>query len=424
MSIDRRSFLTWTAAAAGAAVTRIDLEYAPEIGRARRSRGVAGPEEVARDERYWRVVRRAYRPAPGFTNLESGYYSPEPQPVLSSRLEAVRGINRRYSHFMRRDLDASQEVARERLAEFAGADAGEVAIVRNTTEALNTVIMGLPLERGDRVICATREYSSMREALFQRRDRDGIVVDEVEVPFHPESDEQIVALYEKAIGERTRALLVSHLEYLTGHVLPVRKIADMAHAHGVEVICDAAHSFAHLDWRVPDLGCDYLGTSLHKWLAAPLGLGMLWVRKEKIPALWPLFGDVGRPDDDIRRFEHQGTRPPSAFIALPAAIEFTESIGRPEKEARLRYLKNRWAAAVREIDGVTLNTPLEDARSCAIANFRIGEEPPSRTAMLLMKRFKIFTVAVPQGVRVTPNLMNGPEEVDRLVAAVRELAAG
>lgn len=262
----------------------------------------------------------------------------------------------------------------------------------------------------------------MRDALAQSGERHGTVHKVIDIPLVPDTDSEVVALYSNAITARTRAILVSHMIYLTGQVLPVRKIADMAHARGVEVIVDAAHSFAHLDFELPELGADYLGTSLHKWLGAPLGTGLLHIRRDKIPRVWPLLADRVFPKDDIRKFEHLGTRPVDIEKTLLKAIQFHRSIGARRKEERLRYLKNYWVDRVKNLPKVAINTPLDDARSCAIANFGIAGMAPTAVADLLFDRHRVFTVAVDEGVRVSPNIFNGLEDLDVLVEAIRELA--
>jgi selenocysteine lyase/cysteine desulfurase len=222
-------------------------------------------------------------------------------------------------------------------------------------------------------------------------------------------------------------LLVSHMVNITGHILPVRKIAEMAHARGVDVIVDAAHSFAQVNYKVPDLGGDYLGVSLHKWLCVPLGAGLLYVRRDKIRNVWPLFGDTSMPADDIRKLERTGTKPTWTMLAIPDAIRFHTAVGADRKEARLRYLQQYWTDRVRGMKNITLNTPA-GPRACAIANVAVAGLTPAQLAATLFDRFRIYTVAIDtvavKGTRVTPHLYTTTADLDALVKALTGLARG
>jgi selenocysteine lyase/cysteine desulfurase len=214
---------------------------------------------------------------------------------------------------------------------------------------------------------------------------------------------------------------------ITGHILPVRKICDMAHARGVAVMVDGAHAFAHLDFALPELGCDYYGASLHKWLGCPLGAGLLYVRRERIPGLWPLLAPPPKAADDIARLNHTGTYPVHIDLALRDAIAFHESIGIERKSARLRHLQTYWTSRVRGRPRILLNTPSDAARSCGIANVGIEGLSPADLARRLMDEHRIYTVAIDvanvHGVRVTPHLYTTEGELDRLVAALLALAS-
>ena len=265
----------------------------------------------------------------------------------------------------------------------------------------------------------------MLEQFRQQSKRRGLKCVEIEIPLHPKDDAEVVDTYARAITARTKVMLVSHMVNITGHILPVKKIADMAHARGVQVIVDAAHSFAHVNFKLPDLGGDYLGSSLHKWLCTPLGAGLLHVRKDRIRPLWPLFGDVSLPEDDIRKFEHIGTQPAWTLLGIADAIRFHNMIGGARKEARLRYLQHYWTDRVRGLSKVYLNTP-EGDRACGIANVGITGMTPKALADALFDRHKIYTVAIDtvpvKGIRVTPHLYTTTGELDALVKALTELA--
>ncbi len=316
---------------------------------------------------------------------------------------------------------------KKQLARLAGVSHEEIVITRNTTEALNIVILGKKWERGDEIIMSSQDYGSMLEAFAMRERRDGVRRVIIDLPLRPSDDREIVRRFEAAITERTRAIHVTHLINLTGQILPVRKLADMAHANGLEVISDSAHAFAHLDFRIPDLDCDYFGTSLHKWLCSPLGAGMLYIKKDRIESVWPLFGDVGHQDDDIRKFEHIGTHPVHTNLTIAAAIRFHEAIGAPYKEARLRFLREYWTGQVAGLPHIILNTPDRTNRAGAIANVAVKGMSPAELARRFYDDYGIFTVAIDhpqvQGVRVTPHLYNQIGHLDALVSALKEIAA-
>lgn len=382
---------------------------------------------LAEDEEFWRARRREFAPAPDFINLEYGYFCPAPLPVLAVEQRGSSEINSRASYFMRRDSRKELETTRSELAELAGVSNEEICITRNTTESMNIIIQGLDLVEGDEIVYSDQDYGSMVEALRQKQERFGIVLKKVAVPLHPESDEEVVAVFEQAITPKTRALHVTHMINLTGHVLPVRKISDMAHAHGVEVIVDSAHAFAHIDYKVADLGCDYLGTSLHKWLCSPVGLGMLYVKKDKIPQLWGLMGDTARDDGDIRKLERLGTRPFNHHRGLREAIRYHEAIGAPGKQARLRYLNRYWTKHFRDHERVVLKTPEDPERHGALANVGIRGVNAKAFGEFLFDRYSILTAPIPNhpvasGVRITPGLPTPLRHLDRLIEAIDQAA--
>lgn len=421
----RRDFLRGAGAAVSGAVAfgAVSPAWFESIESALADVGDITPEALAAREAFWANIRREWTQSADFINLESGYYSPAPDEVLDARCASIRRINETPSFYMRRQQDDDRERVRAMLAELAGCPADEVALTRNTTESLNIVLAGLDLPADAEVLHAQREYPSMKEALQQRSQRYGLKLRQIELPDVPDSPEQVVELYTKSFGPKTRAVLVSHLVYLNGQVLPVREIAAAARERDIEVIIDGAHSFAHLDYTVPELGGQYFGASLHKWLSSPLGLGILWMRKDRIERVWPLFGDVSAPRDDIRKFEHQGTQPVSSIRTLANAIRFHRTIGAARKEARLRYLKDSWVDRVADLPRVRIHTPRSAAQSCAIANIEVDGMTPKDLADALFDRFRIFTVAVSIGVRVAPNLFTRPSDLDSLVKAIRTLAS-
>lgn len=380
------------------------------------------------DESYWSAIRQCFAPTEDFVSFEYGYFCPAALPTLERSLAGARTINAQASHYMRTERTDDVEAARRALARIGRCDPEEIAITRNTTESMNIILNGLDLQPGDEIVYSDQDYGSMVQAMKQKAGRYGIVLREVAIPLHPESDEAVVEAFAAGLTPRTRLLHVTQMINLTGHVLPVRKICAMAHARGVEVAVDAAHAFAHVSEDLPALGCDYLGTSLHKWLCAPVGLGLLYVRREKIPSLWPLMGNVAADAADIRKFERQGTRPYNHHMALLDAIELHETIGFANKRARLRHLQSTWLDGVRDLPRAIVNTPADPARHGAIANFALDGMEPKELSERLFKEFAIFTVPIQghpvvHGVRITPGLPTSARHLEQIVDAIRKIAA-
>jgi selenocysteine lyase/cysteine desulfurase len=272
---------------------------------------------------------------------------------------------------------------------------------------------------------AEQDYGAMLNMFKQVANRHGVVNKIVSVPLHPRSDEEIVELYANAITEKTRLLMICHMINITGQILPVRKICDMAHSKGVEVLVDGAHAVAHIRFNIPDLHCDYYGSSLHKWLSTPLGAGILWVKKDKISKVWPLIGPGELAKDDIYRLNHIGTHPVHTDLTISDAIDFYMKVGPERKEERLRFLQNYWTSRVRKFPKVIINTPSDPSRSCGIANVGIKGMKPADLASTLLEKYKIYTVAIDgagvHGCRITPNIYTTPKELDVLVTALKDL---
>lgn len=381
--------------------------------------------EVAKDEDFWAKIRNGYRLKPDYINLENGYYCIQPQEILDRYLEHVREVNVQGAYYMRTVQFDNKKLAAQKLAELAGCTDEELIITRNTTESLDMIIAGLDWKAGDEAVMAEQDYGAMLEMFKQVAKRHGVVNKIVSVPMDPKTDDEIVAIYEKAITPKTRLLMVCHMINITGHILPIRKICDMAHRHNVQVMVDGAHAFAHINFKISDLHCDYYGCSLHKWLSVPLGAGLLYVKKENIKKVWPLFAEGDRAEDDISRLNHTGTIPVATDLTITDALYFYEKIGADRKEARLRYLQNYWTNKVRSLPHVQLNTPTDPARSCAIANVGIKGMKPGDMAKTLLDKYKIYTVAIDgagvHGCRITPNVYTTTAELDALVAALKDM---
>ncbi len=386
------------------------------------------PSTAARDESFWNWVREQYSVSANIVNLNNGGVSPQPKPVQDAHINNYRMCNEGPSYFMWRILDQGREPLRAKLAELAGCTPEEIAINRNSTEALNTVIFGLNLKAGDEVVACKYDYPRMIQAWKQREKRDGIKVTWVDFEKFPlENDAAIVKKYEEAITPKTKIVYLTHVINYVGQIVPVRKIADMAHSKGCEVIVDGAHSFAHMDFKVTDLGCDYFGTSLHKWLCAPFGSGMLYVKKDKIKNVWPAFSDEHPDSEDIHKFESIGTRSNASEMAISNAVDFQWLIGSKRKEERLRYLKNYWCEKAAKNPKVTIITSLKPEYSCAIALFSIEGWKPEDIDTKLFEKKKIHVTNINweglHGVRVTPNVYTSLRELDRLVDGINEIAA-
>lgn len=389
--------------------------------------GAALPYPPAGDEAFWARIRQDYALKPDYINLESGYYNIIPIPTLDKFTSHVREVNYQGAYYMRTVQWENKKRVAGRLARMLNCPEDTLIITRNTTESLDMIIGGYPWKEGDEAIYALQDYGAMKVHFSQVSKRHGVVCREVSVPNHPESDEALVALYESQITPRTRLIMICHMINITGQILPVRKICDMAHRHGVEVLVDGAHCVGHIPVDMEALDCDYYGSSLHKWLSSPLGAGMLYVRREHIPKIWPLLAEHDREPDDISRLNHTGTHPVHTDLAIEDAMDYLEMIGLERKTERLHYLQRYWSDRLREVEHVAVNTPEDPARSCGIANVGIVHMEPARLADALLEEFRIFTVAIDyanvQGCRITPNVFTTTEELDTFVDAVRTLAA-
>lgn len=386
------------------------------------------PGQVAADEYYWSIIQQAYTVDPNIINLNNGGVSPSPR-IVQDAVERYNKIaNEGPSYYMWRIIDMGREPLRNKLAALAGCSPDEIAINRNATEALNTIIHGLDFAPGDEVIGAMQDYPNMMNAWKQKAQRHGIKYTQLNFNFPIENDEEIVAAYAKAITPKTKLIHVTHMVNWVGQIMPVKKIAQMAHAKGIEVLCDGAHSFGLMDFKIPDLECDYFGTSLHKFLSAPIGSGMLYVKKGKIAKVWPLLCNDNPRGSDIRKFETLGTRSFPIEQGIGEALNFHNAIGAKRKEERIRYLKNYWAGKVKDIPGVTLNTSLKAEYSCAICGVSVKGITPLELDKQLFEKYKIHTVGITwenvSCVRVTPHVYTTLQNVDALANAIGEIAAG
>lgn len=425
---DRRNFLRKLAGVAGASAVLPFFSSAQ--GHSLRAmlkdrRGVSAGE-LAGDETFWYQIKQAYTVSSNIINLNNGGVCPQPR-VVQEAVERYNQLsNETPSYYMWRVLDRGREPLRRKLADLAGCSPEELAIDRNSSEALETIIFGLRLKAGDEVVLTKQDYPNMINAWKQREKRDGVVLKCLSFDFPIEDKQQIVDTFVEAFTERTRVVHITHMINWIGQLLPVREIAREARRRGIEVLVDAAHTFAHIDYRIPDLECDYFGASLHKWLCAPFGSGLLYVRKEKIKNLYPLLAAPDPESDDIRKFEHLGTRSFAIEQAIGQAVDFHHMIGSERKEKRLHYLKNYWVDRVKDLPRVHIHTSQHPEFACAIALFSIEGMKPQQIGNKLFQDYKVHTVPIVweniSGVRVTPNVYTTTKDLDVLVKAIREMA--
>lgn len=422
---DRRSFIRQSAALLGGLALHRDLAAAfPQL---------AGDAPTGEGEEFWRQVRAAFACSPTLINLNNGGVSPAPRAALEALDHYNRMCNEAPSYYMWRILDQDREPLRMNLARLAGCSPEELAICRNSTEALNTVIFGLPLNAGDEVVVSTHDYPNMANAWRQRALREGIKLVHADPALPSEDEEAIAAAFISRFTSRTKVVHLTHVVNWNGQVMPVRRIADAAHARGIEVLVDAAHSFALLDYRIPDLGADYWGTSLHKWMCAPFGNGLLWIKREKVGKVWPLLSSEQPQSGDIRKFESLGTRSFPIEMAAGYSLDLHELIGTPRKQERLQYLRRYWMDRVRDARGITFHTSPDPRYGCAIGTFGLAGRKAGAISEELFAKWKIHTVAIERDgkpgmeagynhVRVTPNVYTTTDELDRLVEAIRAMA--
>ncbi len=384
------------------------------------------PLEAAMNEDYWANIQQAFSVTRGIINLNNGGVSPSPRIVTEAFVRYTWQQEDATAYTMWQILEPQSETIRTGLAEMFGCDAEEIAITRNASESLEILLMGLDLRSGDEILTTTQDYPRMITTLRQRELREGLKLNLIKIPLAPKNVDDIASAFERAITPRTKLILVSHQINLTGQIVPVRKVCEMARSKGIETIVDGAHSFAQFDFKRDDLGCDYYGTSLHKWLYAPKGTGLLYVKKDKIAKVWALMASEDKNRSDIRKFEEIGTHSAAMRLAIGEAILFHNAIGGKRKEERLRYLSRYWMNRLKDVPGVGFNTSFDPTQYCAIANFKIDGVDPVKLGSYLMSKHKIFTTPIEHeefsGIRITPNVYTTIWELDRFCSLVEEVA--
>jgi selenocysteine lyase/cysteine desulfurase len=427
-ALDRRRFLSSVGKGLGLAALSSSTvaSLLKDVHAAAKRVSKLSAEEAARDESFWFDIQQAFSVTRGLINLNNGGVSPSPRIVTEALVRYIWQQEDATAYTMWQILEPQSETIRTGLADLFGCDREEVAITRNTSDSLEAVLFGLDLKPGDEVLTTTQDYPRMLTTLRQRERRDRIRLKLVKIPVPPKDPSEITAAYEAGMTPRTRVVLVSHMINLTGQITPVRDICELARRRGAETVVDGAHSFAQFSFRRDDLACDYFGTSLHKWLHAPKGTGMLYVKKDKIKNVWPLFAAEKSQDADIRKFEETGTRSAAQRLAIGEALLFHQGVGPERKEARLRLLARHWMNQLKNEPNVRFNTSFDDRQSCALANVEVSGTEPVALCEHLFARHKIFATPIVhdefKGVRITPSVYTTLKELDRFCEVMSGIA--
>jgi selenocysteine lyase/cysteine desulfurase len=420
--VSRRAFLriTSTAGTAAYAFSSAGLErlLAASAQLAGRS-----PDDVAQDEFYWREVQHGFDVDRTLINLNNGNSCPSPRTVHTALKYYLDMSNQAPVHY-RGQLEQNKETARRRLAAEFGCDKEELAITRNSSEALQIAQNGIDLKPGDEVLTTEQDYGRMLTTWDQRARREGIKITRINFPV-PTTQDDLYQRFINAITPQTKVLHFCHITNLTGQHFPVKRLSQMARARGILTIVDGAHAFAHFPFTLADLDCDYYGTSLHKWLLAPHSTGFLYVRRDRIAPTWPLTAAPARSTKDIRKFEEVGTIAAAPFAAINEALAYHQAIGVARKAARLRYLTMRWANRLKEHSRITFHSSLQPGDTFGLANVAIAGIAASDTNRFLWNKYRIITTAITrndyQGIRVTPNIYTTLEEIDTFSMAMEDL---
>ena len=420
----RRSFVS-SMTRAGLALPVMNAGAFKSLFRAEEVAAGKSAATVASEEDYWAEISRAFDNDSTLINLNNGGCSPAPTHVLEAMIRDIRFSNELPVTHMWDVLEPRIESCRRDLAQMFGCDPEEMAITRNASEAQEIMILGLDLKRGDEVIITNQNYGRMMTTWDQRARRDGIVVKTISLGGPPGSDEDIVNRFRQAITPQTRVIEITHITNLTGHIFPVKRISKLAKERGIALFIDGAHAFAHFPFTRDDLDVDYYGTSLHKWLHAPIGTGFLYVRRDKIKSLWPMMAAPKEMDENIRKFEEIGTHPAANHNAISVAVAFNRGIGLERKAARLRYLRDRWAKTLMaESPRVKVPTPLNNTHSCGIALLSVEGIVTDKLFGWLWNTHRIRTTPINHaefnGLRITPSIYTTPAEIDVFVEAVRK----
>jgi selenocysteine lyase/cysteine desulfurase len=383
------------------------------------------PDDIAADEAIWFEVQQAFTVDRSLINLNNGGVSPAPAIVQNAMKRHLDFSNNAPVYTMWQVLEPQREGVRKSLAAVFGSSPEEIALTRNASESLQICQLGFDLKPGDEVLTTTQDYPRMITTWQQRERRDKIKLKQFSLPVPCENPDEVVALFEKNLTSRTRLILMCHMINLTGQILPVKQVVQMARKRNIPVIVDGAHAFAHFDFALADLDCDYYATSLHKWLFAPHGTGMLFVRKDKIAGLWPMMAAPEKMDGDIRKFEEIGTHPAANYLAIAEALTFHHGLGARRKEARLIYLRDRWAKRLMPHERIKLHTSLKPGFACGLANVQVHGLDPIELTNYLWQQHRIIVTPIKhaefEGLRITPSVYTTVTEIDRFAEVIEQV---
>lgn len=425
----RRSFFQKSFGIAGAMSLTpfLSQAMADDVSDALVSLNELDPAEAADEDDLWARMAQAYTVSPNLLNLNNGGVSPQPKVVQDAVDRYYHLSNEAPTYYMWQILDKGREPLRRKLADLAGVSGSEIAINRNTTESLGTFTYGIDMQKGDEIVMTKQDYPNMIHAWKQREMREGVKINWINLSLPVDNDEVVLKAYIDATTPKTKIWHITHLMTWTGQILPAAKLCAEARKRGIITIVDAAHSFAHIDYKISDFNCDYFGTSLHKWLCAPFGTGMMYIRKELIEKTWPLFPIDKPKSSDIKKFEAIGTRSFAPEQAIGQAIDFHNAIGAKRKQERLHYLKSYWCNAVTKNPRVKLHISLKPEYSCALGTFSIDGLDVGDISNKLMSDYQIHTVSIKwenvNAVRVTPHVYTTTRDLDRFIDAVGKIAA-
>ena len=421
----RRDFLRQIVPAGLVGVAALKTDWLGRIASATAAAADRSPAELAADETYWREIQQAFTLDRTILNFNNGYTCPSPRVVHEALKRYLDISNQAPIHFMWNQMEPNIETVRRNLAAEVGCDAEEIAITRNASEALQICQLGIDLQPGDEVVTTDQDYGRMLDTWDQRVRRDKIKVTKISFPVPTTNLSELTDRITRAITPKTKVIHICHITNLTGQLFPVRDIARLARARGIQTIVDGAHAFAHFPFKLSDLECDYYGCSLHKWLLAPVGTGFLYMRRENIAKLWPLTPAAAAKSDNIRKFEEVGTHPAANHNAIGEALAFHQAIGTERKAARLRYLNDRWAKRVDKLPRVKILNSREVNQAWGLFNVSLEGVDAPKAYDFLWAKYRIITAAIKrddyQGLRVTPNVYTTLQEVDTFATAIEDL---
>ena len=419
--MNRRGFFQL---AAGTAVAALQDNAIERVSAAASTVNGRTPEDIATDEDFWVEVRNTFSVDRNIINFNNGYCSPSPRSVQDALRRYIEYSDMGPWHTMVNVLERQAEMVRHRIAMAAGCDAEEIAITRNSSEALENAQYGIDLKKGDEVLTTNQDYPRMLETFRQRERREGIVLKTISFPVPPPGMDDLYERFEKAVTPRTKLILVCHITNRTGQIFPVKRICQMAHARNIPVIVDGAHAFSQFPYKISDLDCDYYGVSLHKWTYAPVGTGFLYVRKSRIASTWSLMASSARQVDDIRKFEEIGTHPAANHNAISEALIYNEGLGIDRKAARLRYLRDRWAHRLAQNPKCKILHSPDPAQSCGIGFLAFNGVDAAKIHEVLWSKYNILTAMMGHeeytGLRVTPNVYSTVRDVDYFAEIVEK----